>query len=136
MIDVENMVVDAVAKAVKTQYPNATIKSEKQDVPSSFPFVSITEEDNTSYRKTQDDVSKEHHAEVMYEVNVYSNLESGKKSEAKSIFSIVDETLQSIKFTRTTKLPINKDSTIYRIVGRYEAVIAEDNNGIYQVYRE
>lgn len=137
MIDVENMVLTAVKTAVKTEYPNATIKSEKQDVPSSFPFVSIVEEDNTSYRKTQDDVSKEHHAEVMYEVNVYSNKQNGSKTEAKKIMSIVDDTLQGIKFTRIMKLPTpNKDNSIYRITARYTAVIADRNGDIYQVYRK
>lgn len=137
MIDVESMVLTAVKTAVQTQYPNAKVMSEKLDVPSSFPFISVVEEDNTSYRKTQDDVSKEHHAEVMYEVNVYSNLAKGRKSEAKAIMEIVDNTLQGIKFTRIMKLPTpNKDTTIYRITARYTAVIAEKNGDIYQVYRK
>ena len=84
---------------------------------------------------------KEHHTRVLYEVNVYSNKTSGAKSEAKKILEIVDSSFQNMKFTRTFKQPIpNADKTIYRIVARYEAVIAEyqtiGEDKVYQVYRQ
>lgn len=140
MIDVENMIVDAVRNAVKTKYPNAYITSDYVDAPSNFPCVSVIEYDNSIYQRTQDNDLHEHHASVMYEINVYSNKINGKKEEAKKIMDIVDETLQSIKLTRTLKQPIpNKDKSIYRIVARYEAVIGEGKtigkNTVYQVYR-
>lgn len=153
MIDIENLVVDTVTRIVKSYYPNATIKSEKQDVPSSFPFVSIIEADNQTYRKTQDDENREHHIEVMYEVNVYSNKRDGKKTEAKKILSLVDDVLQDMKFTRITRLPIENKS-YYRYVARYTAVVgygfnmvvpseqlypSDDllpNNRTYQMYRK
>jgi len=136
MIDVENMVVNAVYNAVRAVYPTANITSTYQDVPSSFPCVSILEEDNYAYRKTQDNDLREHHTNVMYSVNVYSNKKNGKKEEAKDIMRIVDETLQDIKFTRTMKTPIrNIDPTIFRITARYEAVIEERKGNTYQVYR-
>ena len=123
MITVENLVVDSVTRVVKSFYPNATIKSERVDVPSSFPFVSIVEADNSTYRKTQDDESREHHVEVMYEVNVYSNLKNGKKTEARKILSLVDDVLQEMKFTRITKLPKDNNKSYYRYVARYTAVV-------------
>lgn len=141
MIDVENLVIDTISKAVKVSYPNALIISEYTDSPSSFPCVSVIEADNYTYRKTQDNDLKEHHTSVMYEVNVYSNKTKGSKTEAKKIMEIVDSSFQNMKFTRTIKQPIpNKDKTIYRIVARYEAVIGEGfkrgNDTIYQVYRK
>ena len=122
MISIENIVVDNVTRVIKSFYPDATIKSEKQDVPSSFPFVSVIEADSSTYRKTQDDELREHHIEVMYEVNVYSNRKDGKKTEAKKIMSLVDDVMQDMKFTRTTKLPIETKS-YYRYVARYTAVV-------------
>lgn len=142
MIGVENLVIDTVSKAIKadTTYANTEVSSEYTDTPASFPFVSIIEEDNSTYQRTQDNDLKEHHTKVMYEVNVFSNKVTGKKSEAKKIMEIVDSSFQNMKFTRTFKNAIpNKDKTIYRIVARYEAVIGEGkakgDNIIYQVYR-
>lgn len=142
MIDVENLVIDTVSKAIKASaYSTALVVSDYTDMPSSFPCVSVIESDNSTYRRTQDNDLKEHHTRVMYEVNVYSNKTSGAKSEAKKILEIVDSSFQNMKFTRTFKQPIpNADKTIYRILARYEAVIAEyqtiGQNKVYQVYRQ
>ena len=141
MIDVENLVIDTISKALKASaYSSTLVVSDYTDTPSSFPCVSVIEMDNYTYRRTQDNDLKEHHTSVMYEVNVYSNKSSGSKSEAKKIMEIVDTAFQNMKFTRTVKQAIpNKDKTIYRIVARYEAVIGEgkviDKNTVYQVYR-
>lgn len=141
MIDIESMVVDTVYNAVKTAYPKCDVTSEYNDTPSQFPCVQIVEADNYTYRKTQDNDLTEHHATVMYEINIFSNLKTGKKAEAKGISDVVDSTMQSMKFTRILKQPIpNKDKTIYRIVARYEAVVGEGfelgKNTVYQMYRK
>jgi hypothetical protein len=143
MVDIENLVIDTISKALKasTSYANTFVTSEYIDTPSSFPCVSIFEADNSSYRKTQDNDLKDHHVHVMYEVNVYSNKTKGSKTEAKKIMDIVDTAFINIKFNRTFRNPIpNKDKTIYRIVARYEAVIGDyqtiNGNKVYQVYRE
>ena len=141
MIDVENLVIDTITNAIEASaYSNTLVISEYTDTPSSFPCVSVIEADNYTYRKTQDNDLKEHHTNVMYEVNVYSNKKTGSKSEAKAILEIVDTAFQNIKFTRTFKDNIpNKDKTIFRYLARYEAVIGEGfksgNNTIYPVYR-
>ena len=141
MIDVENLVIDTISKAIKASaYSSALVVSDYTDSPSKFPCVSVIESDNYTYRRTQDNDLKEHHTNVMYEVNVYSNKTSGSKSEAKAIMEVVDTAFQNIKFTRTVKQAIpNKDKSIYRIVARYEAVIgegfADGQNTVYQVYR-
>ena len=124
MIDVENLVIDTISKAIgASAYSNTLVVSDYTDTPSNFPCVSVIEADNYTY-----------------EVNVYSNKTKGAKSEAKAILEIVDTAFQNIKFTRTFKNNIpNKDKTIYRIVARYEAVIGEGftsgNDTIYPVYR-
>lgn len=141
MIDVENLVIDTISKAIKASaYSTALVVSDYTDMPSKFPCVSVIESDNSTYRRTQDNDLKEHHTRVLYEVNVYSNKTSGAKSEAKKILDIVDTTFQNIKFTRTFKNSVpNKDKTIARMVARYEAIIGEEqtigSDKIYQVYR-
>ena len=47
--------------------------------PAAFPAVMIEEKANSIYRKSQDSGSVENHASLMYEVNVYSNKQTGKK---------------------------------------------------------
>jgi len=141
MIDVENLVIDKISKAIgASAYSNAFVTSEYTDSPSEFPCVSVVEADNYTYRKTQDNDLKEHHTNVMYEVNVFSNKKNTSKSEAKAIIEIVDTAFQNMKFTRTFKDNVpNKDKTIYRIVARYEAVIGEGftrgDDTIFPVYR-
>ena len=141
MIDVENLVIDKISKAIgASAYSNAFVTSEYTDSPSEFPCVSVVEADNYTYRKTQDNDLKEHHTNVMYEVNVFSNKKNTSKSEAKAIIEIVDTAFQNMKFTRTFKDNVpNKGKTIYRIVARYEAVIGEGftrgDDTIFPVYR-
>jgi hypothetical protein len=64
----------------------------------------------------------------MYEVNVYSNKTKGKKSECKAIAALIDNELATLGFSRTMLQPIPNmdDATIYRMTGRYTAVISKD----------
>ena len=129
MINVENEIFDTVAKAVREKYPSVFISGEYIKAPSKFPFVSLVEMSNTAYDRTQTSGSIENHASLMYEVNVYSNKKSGKKSECKAIASLIDNELATLGFSRTMLQPIPNmdDATIYRMTGRYTAVISKDN---------
>lgn len=128
MINVENEIFSIVATAVRTKYPDIYISGENVKSPPKFPCVSLVEMDNTTYSKTQSSDSVENHASVMYEVNIYSNKVSGKKSECKSIASIIDNELATLGFSRTMLQPIPNmdDATIYRMTGRYSAVVSKD----------
>lgn len=128
MIDCENEIFNAVAKAVRASNPSVSISGEYIRTPSKFPFVSLIEMSNTAYDRTQSSGSLENHASVMYEVNVYSNKKSGKKSEGKAIASLIDNEMATLGFSRTMLQPISNmdDATIYRIIGRYTAVISTD----------
>ena len=142
MIDIENMVLDAVSKAVHDHFPTASICGEYVEVPAAFPCVTIVEDANTTYRKTLDDSIREHHVELNYTVNVYSDLHPGKKTQCKEICDVVDDVIMSLKFTRTMRSHTpNIDRTLYRITMRYTVVVAEpfedeDGNKVYQMYRE
>lgn len=128
MIDCENEIFSTVAKVVQTAYPSVFISSEYVRTPSKFPFVSLVEMSNTAYDKTQSSGGLENHASLMYEVNVYSNKTSGKKSECKAIAALIDNELATLGFSRTMLQPIPNmdDATIYRMTGRYTAVISKD----------
>lgn len=128
MIDIETSVFDTVAKAVRAEYPKIFMTGEYVKVPPKFPCVSLMEMDNQSYQRTEDSGSSENHVSVMYEVDVYSNKSVGKKSECKAIAALIDEQMLALGFARTMLQPIPNldDATIYRMVGRYSAIISKD----------
>ena len=126
MIDIENKVLSVVREAVLAQYPTASVYGEYVEVPASFPCVTVTEDTNYTYVYTKDEQLAEHHAEVQYAVNVYSNKHTGAKLEAKAIMNIADNAMQGMKFWRTmTRQVPNVDRTIYRLIARYRAVVGE-----------
>ena len=124
MIDIENDVFTAVATALRTQYSGIHVAGENIAVPAKFPCVTIVESDNRVYQRMRTNTI-ENAAEVMYTVNVYSNKASGKKSEAKAIAATVDQIMELGGFTRTLKeqIPNERDSSIYRLVMRYEGIV-------------
>ena len=133
MIDIENAVFNTVATKVREQFPNIYMVGEYVKSPSSFPAVSLVEMDNAVRTDTIDSGSNENHANVMYEVNVYSNKTTGKKSECKAIIALIDQEMLALGFVRATLTPVPNmnDSTIYRMVGRYRASVSADN----KIYR-
>lgn len=133
MIDIETEVFNAVSTKVREKHPQIFMTGEYVKSPSDFPCVSLIEADNQVYRKSQTTESMENHAVVLYELNVYSNKKKGKKSECKEIVSLIDKELVALGFTRIMLNPIpnEEDATIYRMVGRYNAVVSK-NNVIYR----
>lgn len=133
MIDIENIVFDTVAEKIRDVFPDIFMTGEYVSSPPEFPAVSLVEADNSTRIETSDSGSNENHANVMYEVNVYSNKTAGKKSECKSIMALIDKEMLALGFTRATMTPVPNmnDSTIYRMVARYRAAVST-NNTIYR----
>lgn len=102
MIDIEPIVFEAVRNAVSPVkcFPNY------QDRSKVFPLVTVEEYDNSVYEKTQDSGNSENHARLLYEVNVYSNLASGKKAQAKEIIKKVDEVMAKMGFVDRIAVPL------------------------------
>ena len=128
MIDIENEVFNRVATRVREQFPDIFMVGEYVSSPSSFPAASLVEMDNSILESTIDSDSNENHVNVMYEVNVYSNKTTGKKTECKAIIALIDTEMTAMGFVRSTLTPVPNeyDSTIYRMVGRYRAAISTD----------
>lgn len=128
MIDIENQIFDNISKVVRTHYPEIYMTGEYVNVPSSFPSVSLVQKSNPTYKRTQTSDSNENHVDVMFEVNIYSNKKTGKKAECKDIARIIDNQFLQLGFDRTMLEPVDNvnDSTIYRIVGRYVAIVSKE----------
>lgn len=129
MIDMETEIFNEVSERVREQYPDIFMTGEYVKTPPSFPCISLVEVDNATFRNSQTSEGQENHVAVMYELNVYSNRTKGKKAECKELAGFVDEILMGLNFTRTMLEPVpNQDNaTIYRMLGRYRAVIGKTN---------
>ena len=128
MIDLESPLFTEIAGVLRSTYSGITVYGEYVPAPAKFPSVSIVEMDNATPLNTWTNRTISQYAEVMYEVNVYSNLSEGKKAQAKEIMGTIDTILQTYGFERMTVQPIQNlnDATIYRMVARYRAVVSDD----------
>lgn len=121
MIDIESQVFNSVANALRAEFPGISVYGEVVETPSSFPSVSLVEDDNSEIESNKTlGRLPETACNLMYTANAYSNLKTGKKAQAKAIMDVIDERMHKMGFTRTmrSQLP-NVDRTIYRITARY-----------------
>ena len=133
MIDIENELFTQIATALRTAFSGIYVVGEYVNAPSKFPAVYIVEQDNTVNRMGRDTSDIENFADVMYQVDIFSNKNKGKKAECKAIAAFVDEQFASIGFTRTFLNPVPNmdDGTIYRMTGRWVATVSKDR----EIYR-
>lgn len=83
MIDLESPLFTEIAGVLRSTYKGITVYGEYVPAPAGFPSVSFVEMDNGTYLPARTNRITEQYAEVMYEVNVYSNLSRGKKNQAR-----------------------------------------------------
>lgn len=130
MINIETEVFSTVATALRAQFSGIFVAGEAVAAPSSFPAVTLVEDDNSTYQRSLDSSGQENHAQLMYSCNVYSNKSAGKKAECKAILAVIDTEMFGMGFLRVGSSPMempNKDTSIYRMVARYRATISKDN---------
>ena len=119
MIDCENEVYTRIARVLRDKFPGINIAGEYVNAPSNFPHVSITQSDNSVVSEQM--TGSAEMAQVMFEINIYSNKADGRKTECKSIAKVIDDVMFKMNFKRMalTPIPNMEDATIYRIVARY-----------------
>ena len=125
MIDYENKIFGIVYTALMAYNNKIYVTKEKSAAPSSFPAVYVEETDSYNPPQYQQISSYEEIAtRVVTTVEVYSNKSSGKRQEAKSILTVVDDALRRNGFRRTTKnyldLTDSNNNSIIRLLARYE----------------
>lgn len=129
MIDIENELFTKIATALRSEFQGIYVTGEYINAPSKFPAVYIVEMDNTVNRAGRDSANIENFADVMYQVDIFSNKNKGKKSECKAIAAFVDAEFAALGFTRSYLNPVPNmdDATIYRMTGRWIATVSKDN---------
>lgn len=128
MIDVINEIFTDVARTVRTEHSGTTVTGEYTRSPSSFPTVTLDEIENVMVDWLEDSSNEERFAGITLRLQVFSNKQSGKKSEARAIFATADERLRHFGLRRVsyTTTPEIYNSTIYSITATYSAVVSAD----------
>lgn len=137
MIDCEFELFTDVAEVLRAAFPGIYVTGEYVRSPARFPCVSIEERDNVAWRNSRTNENYENHAAVMYEINVYSNKQTGKKAECKAIAEVADTEMKRLGFTRTMLSPTQNlaDATIYRITSRYSGIVEQNGDNNYTIYK-
>lgn len=127
MIDVESRVFQQCADVFRAAYPNGYIAGEYVSQPPKFPAVALVEMDNSVDERAMDNGRIENAVNVMYQVDVYSNKNTGKKAQTKAIIALIDGVMADHRFIRTFCNPIQNfdDATIYRMTARYRRRITD-----------
>lgn len=130
MIDIENRIIDGIAKLVRSEFQNVTVHSTHINSPPEFPCVMVYETANATLYDTSDERG-EHHAELRYVVEVYTNDINGKKQRAKTILNAIDSYLIGLGFFRTSRYYTvdTNESTIFAATCTYGCVAGESYSG-------
>jgi hypothetical protein len=128
MIDYCNEIFSTVASGVRATHSGTTVTGEYTRKPSSFPALTLDEIENVTVASLVDSSDVEKFSGVTYRLQVFSNLTSGKKAEARAIFATADKLMLGLGFRRITytTTPEIYDSTIYSIQATYEAIVSAD----------
>lgn len=125
MIDIENEVFNRVAQALREDIEGVQVYDERVAVMSKLPAVVLIEDSNARLPGTMS-LSNDPplSADLMYTVEIYSNLEYGKKTQCKKIREIVAREMNDMGFNQTYSDPTdNVDRTIFRYVLRFTKII-------------
>lgn len=138
MIDMENKVVDTVGTAIRADSSATSFYSEPIEEIKSFPCVVIYESGNSVAAEHMLVGKIENLVNLRYTVKVYSNNRTGKKAEAKHLFAVIDNAMESMGFRRDVYDVVpNMDRTVHQIIGQYSGKVEKQiigGNNVYTVY--
>ncbi len=126
MIDFLSKIFTTVATTVRNEHFGTKVVGEYLRDPSEFPTVTLDEMSNTMVDYLEDSSHEETFARVTYRLQVFSNKQVGKKTEARSIFATADFEMRRMGFRRLTytTTPEIYNSTIYNITALYEGIVS------------
>lgn len=138
IIEIENYILQQLKSALPSysvlhEYPNTSNIT--------FPIIVLNEIRNTIDDYTRDSSHIDNYSNITYDINIFSNKESGRKEQCRSIAQSVDNIMVSLGFSRQMGQEIpNYDTTIFRYYLRYEGKVdrGETDNGVttYTIYKQ
>lgn len=127
MINIFNELYTLFVNVLEHDYPSVKTSSVYTNTPSSFPFVSFEEIENSVDENGSDSCEMENYANVEYEVNIYTQ-NPNKKAKGDTIAQTVDTFMKEYGFRRVSKNSFqDSNETTYRIIMRYSGVVSKDN---------
>ena len=128
MIDYLNEIFSSVAAPVREAHPGVVVTGEYTRHPSQFPALTLDETQNMTIGHLEDSSQEEKFSGLTYRLQVFSNKASGKRAEARTIFTTADGVMRGLGFRRITytTTPEIYESTIYSITATYEAIAGAD----------
>jgi hypothetical protein len=122
VIEIEAKVYSPIATALKEEYSGIFVTSEPTPIPEKPLVVGIVQMDNYMSINRLDNSGRERFSTLMFQVDVYSNKQTGKKSQCKEVIDFVDKMMFDLNFTRLSLTPIPSPETgYYRYTARYRA---------------
>lgn len=132
MIDIETKIYSPLATALKAEYPDIFVTGEPVPTPGKPLVVGIVQQDNYMSANKLDNSGRERFATLMFQIDVYSNLQTGKKSKCKEVMGFIDEMMFKLNFTRLSLTPLpSPDTGYYRYTARYRA--ETDGETMYRI---
>ena len=119
-----------VANAVLAAYPACRITNAFIYAPAQFPCVAIVLSDDGTNNGTRDSSKIDKFRDITVTVDVYSNKQDGKKTEAEAIAQIVIDTLYPLNFNMVSCKPISNinNASNYRITATFTATVDADGH--------
>ena len=132
MIDFENKIFTDIYNAVIAEYPHAFISSVEVLTEPTFPAVFVNFQDSSPTPRYVNTSRTEPFRDLVVDINVYSNLQTGRKAQAKAIMAIIDTEMVSMGFVQSAMNPLDltnsQNKLITRLFARYSGSV--DTNGI------
>lgn len=126
MVNSEQIVYDLLNDALE----DILITTDANLTPAVFPCITIEEVDNFVPTNYMDGDNNDNFSAVAVQIDIYTMSKAnggGKKTEAREIFSQVDQVLMNAGFRRTMTSPVSfAENTKFRLTIRYNALISND----------
>lgn len=124
MIDVENLVFNAVYDDVAPLCAKGGFRAVHTPVPTVFPTVTLFEIDNRTDRERNSSSDYEDFSELTYEVHVYAQT----KAKCREVFATLDDALRRRNFNRFsgTYIPNLNNDKVHEYVARYQVRVGSD----------
>ena len=119
-----NAIFTAVRAAVLAEVSTAKCTQTYSPTPTQFPTVFVREIGRFTPTQTATMSNAQEIYETTWEVQVFSNLQSGAKEQAYRLMDAVKSALRSLYFVETMENPIdNADAKYYTLVARFRRII-------------
>ena len=129
MFRIEREIFTKTANAVLADYPTCRIVNAFIYAPDNFPCVAIVFSDDGMTYKMRDSSKADNFRDISITIDVFSNKQDGKKTEAEDIMQTVIDTLIPYNFTMVSCKPASNinNASNYRITATFTATV--DKNG-------